>query len=718
MLKALAPCVENYSGSSHANMPGPSRLPAVASVCHQRTLYAVDAVAYATAAGRSSGEQSQGAVAGCSRRAQDARKDSSKMDEGSSERRGEERKGERRDRGQSAEEALAASERRFRAVVEQSPLAVHVFAPDGRSIKANGAWNTLWSLTEGEEPEGTSVFDDEQLHAAGLIPYLQEGVAGMAVESPPLAFDPARVGRDGDPKWLRGLVYPVRNDAGEVTEVALLLEDVTERKNLEDRLAYQAFHDPLTGLPNRTLLLDRLAQALMRAQHRSERDTERDAERTSERGFQRGQQVALLFMDLDNFKYVNDSLGHDSGDRLLVEVARRLQGRLRPADTVARLGGDEFVVLLEEVEDAEEVLQAAERISSALAAPFALSGEEVFAPASIGIALGGAWAAGPPGAPGAPGGRGRPEELLRKADLAMYEAKRRGKGRHVVYEAAMGTQVGERLKLENDLRRALARNEFTLYYQPKVSLTDGRVVGVEALLRWNHPERGLVSPAEFIPLAEETGLIVAIGRWVLRRACQQAHEWRSEGPWRSEGSWQERWAEEDSGSLSTPTMWVNLSARQLQEPDLSRQVSAALEETGLDATGLGLEITESVLVGDGSASVSLLEDLKALGVKLAVDDFGTGYSSLAYLKRLPVDYLKIDRSFVGGLGVNAGDEMIVSAVMGLARAMKLEIVAEGVETAGQLERLREMGCERGQGYYWSRPLPSEAASEILLADWS
>ncbi len=611
-----------------------------------------------------------------------------------------ERQGERRDRDQSAEEALATSERRFRAVVEQSPLAVHVFAPDGRSIKANEAWNTLWNIQEGEEPEGTSVFDDEQLHAAGLIPYLQEGVAGMAVESPPLSFDPARVGREGDPKWLRGLVYPVRNEAEEVTEVALLLEDVTERKNLEDQLAYQAFHDPLTGLPNRTLLLDRLAQALMRAERRAERPAV---------GVPDGEQVALLFMDLDNFKYINDSLGHDAGDRLLVEVARRLRGRLRPADTVARLGGDEFVVLLEEVEDAEEALRAAERISSALQAPFALAGQEVFAPASIGIAVSDpARVSSASGAPSTVGGvtsvAGGAGNLLRKADLAMYEAKRRGKGRHVVYEAAMGAQVGTRLKLENDLRKALGRDEFTLYYQPKVSLADEQVVGVEALVRWHHPERGLVLPEEFIPLAEETGLIVAIGRWVLREACQQAHEWRSQ------------WAGENGDAHTPPTMWVNLSARQLQEPDLSRQVSAALEETGLEPTGLGLEITESVLVGDSSASVSLLEDLKALGVSLAVDDFGTGYSSLAYLKRLPVDYLKIDRSFVGGLGVNAGDETIVSAVMGLAHAMKLEVVAEGVETAGQLQRLKEMGCERGQGYYWWRPLPAEVASEMLLGD--
>lgn len=615
------------------------------------------------------------------------------------------------DERRKAEEALRVSEERFRTVIEQSPLSIHVFTPEGTSLAANSSWNKLWALREGEEPEGHDVYEDQQLKATGLLRYIEESVEkGAAVSTPPLLHDPARTGREGPKRWLEASVYPVKDEAGSIREMALVIEDVTERKRLEEKLAHQAFHDSLTGLPNRLLFLDRLGQALARAGRRSERDTEHD------RGREGDATVAVLFVDLDNFKYVNDSLGHEAGDRLLCEVAGRIEGRLRPADTVARLGGDEFVVLLEDLKGSEEALRAAQRIAEVLASPFTIRDQEIFAPASTGVVLGGADKNGVTSTVQA-------EDLLRKADLAMYEAKKQGGARHVFFEEAMGARVGARLKLESDLRQAVGtlsgssgsgvrageqEEEFTLYYQPKVSLANGRTVGMEALLRWAHPERGLVSPAEFIGLAEDTGLIVPIGWWVLRRACDQAHKWGMQ--WGSEPR------EGESAPTAPPTVWVNLSARQLHEPDLSGRISEILQQVGLQPEALGLEITESVLLGDGSASVSMLEDLKALGVKLAVDDFGTGYSSLAYLKRLPVDYLKIDRSFISGLGTGAkasDDETIVSAVMGLARAMKLGVVAEGVETEEQARCLREMGCEIVQGYYFARPLPTGEASSYL-----
>lgn len=396
----------------------------------------------------------------------------------------------------------------------------------------------------------------------------------------------------------------------------------------------------------------------------------------------------MVFLDLDDFKVVNDSLGHKAGDDLLVEAAERLGACLRPEDTLARLGGDEFVVLLEDVVGRGEATEVAARVAGALRGPFSLGAhEDVFVSASVGIALGG-------GAEDRPAGV--PEELLRRADMAMYEAKRKGKAHHEVFEQRMNVAALERLRVGTDLRRAIERGEFRVHYQPEVSLKTGEVVGFEALVRWEHPEQGLISPARFIPVAEETGMIVPIGRWVLEEACRQAKEWREQRP-----------------NGPPLVMSVNLSARQFGHPDLVRDVAHTLGETGLDPGCLVLEITESAVMEDARSTIDTLKELKSLGVSLAIDDFGTGYSSLSYLRRFPVDYLKIDRSFVDGLGEHPEDTVLVSGIVDLANALGLKVVAEGVETEEQLALLRKMGCDLAQGYRFARPLPGERAGTLL-----
>ncbi len=441
--------------------------------------------------------------------------------------------------------------------------------------------------------------------------------------------------------------------------------DITERKALEGRLAHQATHDALTGLPNRALLLDRLGQALAR--------TRRD-----------GQPCAVLFVDLDRFKDVNDTLGHDAGDRLLVTVATRLRDGLRDNDTLARLGGDEFAVLLEG-HDAGEAARTAARLLATLALPLTLDGHVYRLTASVGIAPGHV-------------GHARPAEVLRDADIALYRAKDAGRAGYALFDPAMQAQLVARLDLERDLRLALERDEFVLQYQPLVTALEGRIVGVEALVRWQHPVRGLLGPGVFIPLAEETGLIVPLGRWVLVEACRQARAWH------------------DAGTGARPlTMSVNVAAGQLRSSALLVDVARALAATGLPPGRLQLEITESAAMADAAATIVVLQELKGLGVRLALDDFGTGYSSLAYLKRFPVDALKIDRAFVDGLGEAAAhgaeDEAIVEVVLGVARALRLEVTAEGVETAAQLLRLRALGCAIAQGYLFARPLP---ATELVV----
>jgi diguanylate cyclase (GGDEF)-like protein/PAS domain S-box-containing protein len=445
---------------------------------------------------------------------------------------------------------------------------------------------------------------------------------------------------------------------------ARLQREIAERRELEEQLTHQAFHDPLTGLPNRTLFLDRLDLALERARRREG-------------------EVAVLFVDLDDFQVVNDSLGHEVGDQVLLAVAERLENYMLAEDMLARFGGDEFAVLLDNVSTPGDASRVAERIGEALREPFVLRGRERFVTTSVGISLGGR-------------GGERPGDLLRNADLAMYQAKARGRNRHAMFEPGMGERVLQRLELEGELRRALERKEFRLHYQPKVSLDSGEIVAMEALIRWEHPVRGLVSPAQFVPVAEEIDLIAPIGRWVLMEACHQAHRWHAKFP-----------------GISPLKVCVNLSAKQFLHPALLEAVETALRENGLDPAALDLEITESVVMEDAHTTLATLRNLKGLGVNLAIDDFGTGYSSLSYLRRFPVDFLKVDRSIIQGVGEGPKEEAMLWALVNLAHSMGTRVIAEGVETKAQLARLREAGYDFGQGYYFAKPLPAQAAGALL-----
>ena len=553
-----------------------------------------------------------------------------------------------------------AAERRLAIVIEQAPVAIHIFAPDGTSLLANDAWNAVWQGAV-TDPEGSNVFAHPVLQAAGLVPYMREAAAGRAVTTPPLRFEPARTGDAGEPRWLQGSLAPIVDQAGAVHEVVMIEEDVTARLDHERQLRHRALHDPLTDLPNRALFRDRLGQALARAP--------------------RAGAAAVLFLDLDRFKTINDSLGHPAGDRLLRDVARRLPAHVRPGDTVARFGGDEFALLLEGGVTTAAAAATADRVAT-LREPLVLDGQSVVVAASVGVVLAEAGA--------------DPDELLRDADVAMYAAKRAGGGRFRFFEPSMRAAVRERLVLETDLRRALERDELLLHYQPIVDLATNRTIGVEALVRWAHPKRGLLLPGTFVPLAEETGLILPLGRWVLAESCRQLRAWQASG-------------RADQGLRVS----VNLSARQFAESALVEEVAETLGATGLAPGCLQLEITESAAMADPSGAIVTLQELKALGVRLALDDFGTGYSSLGQLRRFPLDVLKIDRGFVAGLEDDAKGAAIAGAMVWLGRALGLVTVAEGVESANVLDRVRALGCEVGQGYLFAKPLTAEAAEELL-----
>jgi len=456
-----------------------------------------------------------------------------------------------------------------------------------------------------------------------------------------------------------------------VSGIVLNTRDISERKAFEEQLQHQAFHDSVTNLANRALFRDRVQHALERQS--------RDA-----------QPISVLFMDLDDFKTINDSLGHAAGDQLLREVGERLRNSLRTADTAARLGGDEFAVLLEDGGDGVEAADVASRVLASFDGPFHLENKEVFVRASIGIAT---------AVPGSEDGPETAEELLRNADVAMYMAKEAGKARYQIFEPAMHDTALRRLELKADLQRAIDNHEFVLHYQPVIELKTGEISGVEALIRWNHPQRGMVPPLEFIPLAEETGLIVAIGRWVLEEACVQAVQLQARYPMRE-----------------PLHMAVNLSARQLQRPEVVSDVADILQKTGLDAAHLILEITESIMMADVELSLQRLTELKELGVKLAVDDFGTGYSSLNYIQQFPVDILKVDKSFIDAFNTaDTRKSALTATIIKLAEDLDLRPVAEGIERADQLEKLLDLHCDLGQGYYFAKPLPLDGIDELLTA---
>lgn len=566
--------------------------------------------------------------------------------------------------GARAREALLRERAFIGAVLDTIATMVFVLDPAGRLVRVNrAACHLLGCPPEGllGRPFDEALFDPEDREQARAI-----------LERPPSAPVPepqehSWITRHGARPRIAWAKTDLRGPEGDLRGRVVTATDVTERKSLEEQLLHDAFHDSLTGLPNRALFMDRLGQSLRHAQRRRER------------------LFAVLFLDLDRFKLVNDSLGHGAGDRLLVEIARRLEACIRPGDTAARLGGDEFTVLLEDVRDGADAAQVAERIQREIRRPVTLGGHEVFTSASIGIALSAT-------------GYDRPEDLLRDADIAMYRAKAKGGSRHEAFDPTMHARAVALLKMETDLRRAIDRGEFTVHYQPIVSLRDGRIAGFEALVRWNHPHRGLVLPMEFIRMAEETGLVVDIDRWVLREACRQLHEWHRRYP--------------DARPLSVS---VNLSGRHFAQPDLAEHLRRTLRATGLQGDCLGLEITESVLLDTTEASNEALHELRRDGTRLYLDDFGTGYSSLSYLHRFPIDALKIDRSFVTSLRPGGQGQEIVRTIMSLAQNLDIHVVAEGVETPEQLAALKALRCEYAQGYAFSPPLPGGEAEALLAA---
>jgi diguanylate cyclase (GGDEF)-like protein/PAS domain S-box-containing protein len=472
------------------------------------------------------------------------------------------------------------------------------------------------------------------------------------------------VRRDGLEFAIENKVTAIHGLNGEVTEALVAFHDVSAARARSLEMSRLAQHDSLTGLPNRILFYDRLTQAIVLA-------------------VRQGTELAVMFVDLDHFKKVNDSLGHGVGDKLLQSVADRLVSSVRRSDTVCRLGGDEFVILLSQVEHAEDAAFSARKLLRALAAPHDIEGKILDIRMSIGVST------YPSDGPDA-------ETLLVRADTAMYEAKQHGRNNYKFFRREMDARVEERQLLEGDLRTALGRNEFLLHYQPKINLQTGEITGMEALIRWSHPERGLICPGQFVPLAEECGLIFSIGRWVLLEACKQAKAWS------------------DSGLRVVPVA-VNVSATEFGAKDFLSGVRAALIATGLEPANLELELTESVLMQDAESTVSTLGKLKAMGVQVAIDDFGTGYSSFTYLRRFPVAALKLDQSFVKEITEDPGDATIISAMINIGKSLNQRVVAEGVETRGQLEFLQSHGCDEGQGYYFSHPVAADQAAKLLEA---
>ena len=566
-----------------------------------------------------------------------------------------------------AETALRHSEERYALAAQGANDGLWDWDLATNRVYYSPRWKAMLGWAEGEIGDQPWEWFD-RVHPDDLMVLKAEISAHLGNGTPHFKSEHRMRHKDGTWRWVLSRGIAVRNGGGEAYRMAGSQTDVTARKLAERRLLHDAFHDALTGLPNRALFLDRLGMALAHLRRRDDHA------------------FAVLFLDLDRFKNVNDSLGHNVGDELLIAVARRLESLLRPGDTVARLGGDEFAILLDGIADGTQATRVAQRINREMAEAFAVHGHEVFVTLSLGIAL------------SAGADYERPEDVLRDADTAMYRAKAAGKDRHAVFDRDMHDRAVALLQLETDLRRGLEREEFELHYQPIVSLATGEIDAFEALLRWRHPVRGLLHPATFIPVAEDTGLIVPIGWWALRESCRQLAEWQALHP------------AERQLAVS-----VNLSCKQFMQGDLVRRVKRILRDTGIRLGSLRLEMTESTIMEHGEVAIAKLRELRELGVQLYIDDFGTGYSSLSYLHRLPMDALKIDRSFISELEDGAGEQHseIVRTIVTLARTLGLGVAAEGLETADQVSRLRGLACEYGQGYFFSAPIDRSAARDLL-----
>jgi len=570
-----------------------------------------------------------------------------------------------------ATEEIAEGEESVRQLFEGAPIGISKLGLDGRLIEVNRSFCEIVGRTQedlvGVEMQSLTHPDD----IAETTLQIRKLVSG---EIDRLNLEKRYFHADGHVVWVSVNGSVVRDAHGTPLFLIGQIEDVTERRALREELALIAVTDPLTGLPNRTLFMEHLQQALHRAEST-------------------GHHVALMFLDLDRFKLVNDGIGHDAGDRLLRRVGQRLQGALRSADVLARFGGDEFTVLCE-VADEREVTEIVGRLRQAMATPVAEPDFEQFVSLSIGVAL-------------STSGSMAPSVLLRCADVAMYQAKHLGPGRFVIYEDTDEGDATRNLRTSNELHRAILDEQLVLHYQPFVDVDDLRLVGTEALVRWLHPERGLVPPGEFVELAEECGLMVQLGAWVLREACRQGAAWAIA-----------RAAAGITGRL--PAMSVNISPQQLSEPGFAEEVATVLRDTGYPADSLWLEITEGALLRDPAAAIAILQSLRALGVHLSIDDFGTGYSSLSYLKRLPVEALKIDRSFIEQLEDGADDRAIVEAIVALGRTLRLGIVAEGIERPGQAFELAALGCNLAQGFLYGRPCDPSVIGDYLplsISDW-
>jgi diguanylate cyclase (GGDEF)-like protein/PAS domain S-box-containing protein len=562
-----------------------------------------------------------------------------------------------------AEEALRESESRYRLVAENMNDLVCLHDLQGHYLYVSPSCELLLGYRY-DEMLGQNPYDFFHPDDRDRV-YQESHATALSGKSTPTTYRIRQ--KSGRYLWFETLTKPILDASGQIVQLQTTSRDVTARIEAQNQLKHDALHDALTGLPNRHLLIERLDLAISRAKRLKE------------------YRFAVLFLDLDRFKVINDSLGHLAGDQLLIAIAQKLQSTLRSIDLAARLGGDEFVILLEEVKDIQEAVRATERIFAALQTPLMLEGREIYTTSSIGIVLG-------------TQDYGQASHLLRDADIAMYRAKNKGKARYEIFDAEMHTQALNRLHLENDLRRASEYQEFVLHYQPIVTLNTGCLVGFEALIRWRHPTQGLKFPGDFIAVAEETGLITRLDYWALRTACHQLAAWQTAFP-----------------ELAAMKVSVNLSAQDLQRADLLEEVDRILAQTRLPGRYLMLELTESMLIEDVESTITLLSQLKARGIQISIDDFGTGYSSLNYLHRLPVDNLKVDRSFVNQIQIGKRNHQIVETIAALSHQLELDAIAEGIETQQQLERLQHLGYKFGQGYLFSQPLSPEAIEALLVS---